>query len=64
MSDSPFKDEESISVFKDKDTIPKKDEKKINYEKQENRQADGGYSQFPKWDLLPPFKLIKRGRNQ
>lgn len=63
MSDSPFKDEEPMSVFKDKDAVPKKD-KKINYEKQENNQADEGYSQFPKWDLLPPFKLIKRGRNQ
>lgn len=62
MSDSPFKNEEPMSVFKD--ALPEKDRKKTMHVKQENDQKNEGYSQFPKWDLLPPFKLIKRGRNQ
>lgn len=61
MSDNPFKEEKPISVFKD---APAKEEKKqTHFEKQENHQEEV-YLQFPKWDLLPPFKLIKRGKNQ
>jgi hypothetical protein len=62
MSDNPFKEEEPLSVFKDAPV--KKEATEISFTKQDSNQEDGGYSQFPKWDLLPPFKLIKRGRNQ
>jgi hypothetical protein len=61
MSGNPFKDEEPMSVFKD--ALPEK-ENKISHKKQENNQENGDYLQFPKWDLLPPFQLIKRRKKQ
>ncbi|MCH5586214.1 hypothetical protein MK805_14825 [Shimazuella sp. AN120528] len=62
MDDNPFKDEEPMSVFKD--TPAKEVAQQNSAIKQDNHQESGEYNQFPKWDLLPPSKLIKRGKRQ
>ncbi len=62
MNDNPFKDEEPMSVFKDE--LSNEDPKKSVFVSNEKNQDEGGYSKFPQWDLLPPFKLIKRGKNK
>lgn len=57
---NPFKDEEPMSVFKES---PSKQEDKSSSTKK-NQEPQGEYSQFPSWDLLPPFKLVSRGRKK
>jgi hypothetical protein len=58
MSDNPFKDDEPMSVFQETSAKPKSQQPTF---KQENPKGEE-YLQFPKWDLLPPFKLVKRGK--
>jgi hypothetical protein len=61
MGDNPFK-EEQMSVFKDAPTNEKKQiETTFPANSQKKQPEEDPYSKFPKWDLLPPFKLIKRG---
>jgi hypothetical protein len=69
VSDNPFKEEEQMSVFKDSSTndsnegasVFAENEEKATEKEPIQESAEDGYSRFPKWDLLPPFKLINRG---
>jgi hypothetical protein len=51
----PFKKDEPMSVFK------KVSNSSEQVAKQKEQQE---YSQFPSWDLLPPFKLVRRGKKK
>ncbi len=53
---NPFKDEEPMSVFKETPL----DQKQTTSPQEDTKQQE--FSKFPKWDLLPPFKLINRGK--
>jgi hypothetical protein len=62
MSDNPFKEEEQMSVFKDAPAKKKEQiETSFTANNPKKQSEEDPYSKFPKWDLLPPFKLIKRG---
>jgi hypothetical protein len=63
MSDNPFKEEESMSVFKEEPST-EVSKGSVFVSKEKKQSDDGGYAKFPHWDLLPPFKLIKRGKNK
>jgi hypothetical protein len=56
----PFKKDEPMSVFK---KVSSSSEQVVTtpISKQKEQQE---YSQFPKWDLLPPFKLVRRGKKK
>jgi hypothetical protein len=56
----PFKKDEPISVFK---KVSNSSEQAATPQTSQQKEQQE-YSQFPSWDLLPPFKLVRRGKKK